>query len=382
MAQFASNDVTETFFGMNPFGPTVDNDKIRAFLDENRGTNLREEERVEESRGDAYDAGEGIYSAYAQTTVNIGRLMLLAGVRDEYTKTDYEGTILNLAGGVYTLNPVKDDRGYNNIFPALHARFKADERTNLRFAVTSGIARANFFDLVPYEWVLNEARQISRGNSELDPTHSWNLDLMAERYFSSIGVVSVGFFYKNLTNIIYDRIYTEEAGQYTGFQITEPVNGGGATLYGVELNWQQQLTFLPGLLSGLGLYANYTYSESEADLKFREWSTLPGQAGDVGNVAVSYDKYGFTARLSVNYNGELLSRVGDAPTNDFISQATTQWDFSSSYQIGRTGPSIYFNMLNITDEPQRVFLGDDPNRPRVIEYYGMNMNLGVKLQLQ
>ena len=382
MAQFSSFEVSEPFFdGRYNFGPTIDNTKIRQFLADNRGTNLREEERVEDSKGDAYDAGEGIYSAYAQGSVNFGKLMLMAGLRDEFTRTDYEGTLLNLAGGVYTLDAVKDERTYNHIFPSLHARYKADEKTNLRFAVTSGIARANFFDLVPYLWVLNEARSISRGNSQLDPTHSWNVDLMAERYFSSIGVLSVGLFYKDLTNIIYDRIYTETTGQYTGFQVTEPVNGGGATLYGVEVNWQQQLSFLPGMLSGFGLYANYTYSKSEADLKFREWSTLPGQAGDVGNVALSYDRSGLTARISMNYSGELLSRVGETPVTDFINQSTTQWDFSSSYQFGRGGPSIYFNMINITDEPQRVYLGDDPARPRIVEYYGMNMNLGVKLQL-
>lgn len=381
MAQFASDEVSEPFFdGRYTFGPTVDRDRIRSFLNENRGTNLEEEVRVEDSIGDAYDAGEGIYSAYAMGSITFGRLMLLAGVRNEYTRTDYEGTRLNLVDDQYEIQPVADDRSYNYVFPAFHARFAASERTNLRFAVTSGIARANFFDLVPYLWILNEDMEIARGNSELRPTHAWNVDVMAEHYFTSIGVLSAGFFYKDLTNIIYDRIYTEPAGVYAGYEVTEPINGGGGKLYGVEVNWQQQLTFLPGALSGLGIYANYTYSKSEADLLFREWTTLPGQAGDVGNLALSYDRYGITARVSMNYRGELLSRVGETAEEDFISQPSTQFDFSSSVNIGY-GASLYLNMLNITNEPDRVFLGDDSSRPRIIEYYGWNTNFGVKLTL-
>lgn len=381
MAQFASDEVSEPYFdGRYTFGPTTDRDKIRAFLDENRGTNLEEEQRVEDSIGDAYDAGENIYSAYAMGSIDFGRVMLLAGVRNEYTRTDYKGTRLNLVDDQYEIQPVEDARSYNHVFPALHVRYAASERTNLRFAVTSGIARANFFDLVPYLWISNEDLSISRGNSNLDPTHSWNVDLMAEHYFRSIGVLSAGFFYKKLTNIIYDRIHTEETGTFAGFEITEPVNGGGAKLYGAEVNWQQQLTFLPGPLAGLGIYANYTYSKSEADLSFREWTTLPGQAGDVGNLALSYDRYGITARVSMNYRGELLSRVGETAEEDFIAQPTTQWDISSSVNVSPWA-SIYLNALNITNQPERVYLGNDPSRPRIIEYYGWSTNFGVKLTL-
>lgn len=380
MAQFASGDTEEPFFGgrYNFFPPTVDEAKVRDFLNANRGTNLEEETRVEDTFGAAYDAGEDIYSGYAMGSLNFGRLLVLAGVRDEYTRTDYQGTRLNEVDDGFEIQPVEDARSYNFVFPALHLRFAADDRTNLRFAFTSGIARANFFDLVPYLWISNEGLSVERGNSELAPTRAWNFDVMAEHYFSSIGVLSGGLFYKSLRNIIYDRIHTEEAGTFAGYQVTEPVNGGNAKLYGVELNWQQQLTFLPGALGGLGIYANYTYSKSEADLLYREWTTLPGQAGDVGNLALSYDRYGITARVSMNYSGQLLSRVGETPAEDFITQPTTIWDFSSGVDIGH-GVGVYLNLLNFTNEPQRVFLGDDPARPRVIEYYGWNTNFGVTL---
>ena len=82
----------------------------------------------------------------------------------------------------------------------------------------------------------------------------------------------------------------------------------------------------------------------------------------------------------MNYSGELLSRVGETPEEDFVTQSSTQWDFSSSVDVGY-GASIYLNMINFTNEPQRVYLGGDPSRPRIIEYYGWNTNFGVMLTL-
>jgi hypothetical protein len=44
-----------------------------------------------------------------------------------------------------------------------------------------------------------------------------------------------------------------------------PVNGNNATLSGWEMNFVKNLDFLPGPLSNLSLYFNYTSTDSEAD---------------------------------------------------------------------------------------------------------------------
>ena len=45
--------------------------------------------------------------------------------------------------------------------------------------------------------------EIERGNPDLDPTTSWNFDLLYENYFTSVGVVSAGVFYKDLYDYIF-----------------------------------------------------------------------------------------------------------------------------------------------------------------------------------
>jgi len=70
---------------------------------------------------------------------------------------------------------------------------------------------------------------------------------MAEHYFQGIGIVSGGVFYKMLDNIIYAWTTKLEGGNYDGYEQTQATNGGSSELWGIELNWQQQMTFLPEL---------------------------------------------------------------------------------------------------------------------------------------
>ena len=53
--------------------------------------------------------------------------------------------------------------------------------------------------------------------------------------------------------------------QYAGYTYTSQFNGGSAKVRGLELAYQQQFTFLPGIFQGLGAYANYSRNETEGD---------------------------------------------------------------------------------------------------------------------
>ncbi len=378
MAMFATDIVDEDFLdGAYVLGPTVDNDKIRAFLDDNRSS-FEEVTRIEDSIGDAYEASEDVYAYYAMTSMQLDRLMLLGGLRHEFTTTDYAGTVLTFddEGEFVSAERAADERSYDNLFPMFHARYGISDRTNVRFAFTSGLARANFFDLIPYVWIFPENEEIQRGNADLDPTYAYNLDLLAEHYFQGIGVLSGGVFYKDLSDVIYERNFTEPSGPFEGFDVVQAVNGGDAKLYGVELNWQQQFTFLPGFWSGFGIYGNYTHTESEADLLFREWTTLPGQASDSGNLAFTYEGFGLDARISMNFNGKYIDEVGDSPEEDEIIDDHLQWDFSANYnltpQIG-----LYLNAINLNNEPRRDYLGRT-NRPIQRELYSWWTTFGAR----
>lgn len=385
MSQFAGDMVDDFQDGDYNFGPGIDRDRMREFFLANKDNpnGFESSIREDETFGETYDAGEDVYSYYLMTTINFGKVLLLGGVRQEFTNTDYTGTLLefNEDGDFVNAAPQADSRSYNNFFPNFQLRYQATPRTNLRFAATTGIARANYFDLVPFLWVIPEDQELLRGNSKLDPTTSVNLDLLAEHFLQNIGILAGGVFYKRLDDIIFTANFKQEGGPFDGFDVEQPINGGSATLWGFELNWQQQFTFLPGFLSGFGIFANYTHTEAtDVELILRERSDkLPGQASDAANVALTYQKNRLNARLAFNLNGKFIDEVGSTADTDEWRDDYTQLDFSAIYRLTR-GLDLFLGVINITNAARLDYLGIE-SRTIERQFYSFQVNGGVRWRL-
>ncbi len=376
----SSEEETDFFNGeYKVFGPVPDKDKVADFLKAYKNDSMSVELRYWDSEGQNYVANEGVYAYYAMTTVNIGKFMFLGGWRHEFTQNDYDGTQLffNDKGAFSSMERVKEKRDYNNILPMAHLRYRLTPMTNLRFAYTHAISRPNYWDYAPYFFVDPSGKKIDSGNPDLKPTTSKNVDLMFEHYFSGVGVASGGLFYKKLDDIIYVETSKVSGGTWDGFTKEQAINGGSANLYGFELNWQQELSFLPGFLSGFGIYTNYTHTWSDAEMLGRE-GVLPGQAGDVGNVSLSYEKYGFSARLSASYRDKFIVAVGQDKPRDEWMDKHLQVDFSATYNI-LPWMQAYFDAINLTNEPSYKYLGERA-RPLVVEYFSWWLKGGLKFR--
>jgi TonB-dependent receptor len=376
------SDEKETdFFNHNydEFGPMPDQDKVEEFFTTNRDKSLVGEFNYFDSEGQNFVANESIYSYYAMTTVNMGDWMLLGGLRHEFTHNNYRGTELYFddAGKYSSMNRVDAVRDYNNILPMVHVRYTLTPMTNVRLAYTHAIARPNFWDYAPHFYVNPGGEEIVAGNPDLKPTTSKNVDLMLENYFQGIGIASGGFFYKNLQDIIYVQTSKVVGGVYDDYDKEQAINGGSANLYGFEINWQQELSFLPGFLNGFGIYANYTHTWSDAKLLGRK-GFLPGQAGDVGNVALAYEKYGFSARISASYTDAFINEIGLDEDYDLWYDKHLQIDFSSTYDI-LPWLQAYVDVVNINNAPSYEYMGV-VNRPNVVEYYSWWMKGGLKFR--
>jgi len=245
----------------------------------------------------------------------------------------------------------------------------------VRLAVTRTLSRPNFSDLAPYELILQEDREIERGNPDLDVTTAWNVDLLYERYFTSVGVLSAGVFYKSLSDVIFLARF-EEPFRGEDYDVLQPFNGDDGELTGFELVYQNTFRRLPGALSGLGVYFNYTWADSEGTLPERT-VRLPGQADYVGNASISYERRGFSGRLSLNFHGEYLLKVGEEAAEDVFVDERRQLDLSAHQRINDRW-SLYLELLNLIDEPFWVYEGV-PDRPIQVEYYSWWGTLGFKV---
>jgi len=165
-----------------------------------------------------------------------------------------------------------------------------------------------------------------------------------------------------------------------GFELREPAAGDGARIYGLELTGQQQLSFLPGPWSGLGLLANYTWTGSTTefgDAAFDERNLLlPRLVPHIGNVALTFDRGGFAGALSWNYQGTQLYSVGGSAETDRWLQDRYQIDLSASQQLPM-GTRLYAEVNNLTGSNQLRY-NDTVAFPDRYNIYGFRVLTGLR----
>jgi TonB-dependent receptor len=336
---------------------------------------------LEEDLAD-YDGTENTYASYGQVELKpTEKATILAGVRYEYVDAEYTSKelVLDEEGDIASLDPVTGYKDYDFVLPMVHFRYEVAKNTNIRWAMTRSYSRPNFEWVIPTTLINDEDKEIERGNPDLKPTGSWTFDMMGEHYFSStVGIVSGGFFYKKTSdNIFVTRDEIDREGET--FEVTEPQNLKGGHILGVEIAYQNTFRFLPSPMDGLGVYFNWTITDSGGALPGREdlGNRLPGQAGSLGNFAVSYEKYGFSGRLSMNYNSSYLDEVDmGGPEGDVYIDKHFQIDLSVSQKIVRNW-RVFAEFINLNDEPWRLYMGER-DRPTQEEYYSWWGTFGVK----
>tara|TARA_A100001015_G_C15043556_1_gene741656 strand:- start:1963 stop:4764 length:2802 start_codon:yes stop_codon:yes gene_type:complete len=357
-----------------------------------QNSSLFEKEAVyDEYFADNFEATETVVGGYAMTNYAFNdRFSVIAGVRLEATEIDYTGNQLVLdEDGDFdeaaSREGISNTESYNNVMPGLHARFAVDANTVIRAAWTNTIARPNYYDLVPYRAVNREDNELGEGNPLLEPTTSMNFDFMAERYFSNVGLISGGVFFKSLQNYIYvfeDKDYVDAVTGNTFDSRFQPKNGDDATLFGAEIAIQRQLDFLPGALSNLGIYLNYTYVTSSADGirnedgEVRTDLDLPGTAENTLNASLSYEDAKFSARLSLNYTTDYIDEIGEDASFDRYYDEQTFVDANAAYAI-TSKLRFFVEANNLTNQPLRFYQGSQDFTMQS-EYYSYRMNAGLK----
>lgn len=328
-----------------------------------------------------YEASEDVYGAYLMWNQSLSdQLSFLIGARFESTSLEYTGN--EVLDEEQLIQQVTNTSDYSNFLPGVHLRYEVTPRTIVRAAWTNTLARPNYYDLVPYRSIIDEDEEVFAGNPSLDPTTSMNIDLMADHYFKSVGILSGGLFYKQIDDFIYVLEGTDDA---TGFDLFQPQNGGSADLFGFEVSFQRQLDFLPGIWKGLGIYLNYTYISSNAegirneDGELREDVDLPGTAPNMFNASLSFETKKLVLRASLNYSDAYIDELADGPFFDRYYDEQLFLDFNASYAI-TDNFRIFGEANNLTNQPLRYFQGAR-NRTMQMEYYNSRFTLGVKYDL-
>lgn len=365
--------------------PLIDAEKVKQAFYGNRAA-FTGGRVYEDSETDDWDLNEDVLAAYAMGSMSFGKTNVIAGARVERTEFDTTGKEVDLVNETSTR--VRSSRSYTNWLPGVYFRHDVNDRLVLRASWSNSLARPNFGDIAYRTRINEDDGEIFIGNPDLETLESMNWDASAEYYLPSLGVVSATVFLKDIKNFSYEiTIPGGDPVASRGYDLTTFRNGSDGEIRGVELAYQQQLRFLPAPFDGLGFQANLTFTDSEATYPTRPGETVPfiGQSDRLANVGLSYEKAGFFARLALNMRSERLREdepLGGDALEDFWVDDFAQLDLSMRYRINARW-AVYADLINLTDEPFRVFrkTGGLPDRPAQIEEYGWSANFGVKFDL-
>lgn len=348
-------------------------------------SSLFEEERIAEAEAGNFNARENIFGGYVMLNQNIGsKLFLIAGLRVENTSQEYQGNQYDADEDVNILSGKVTD-SYINILPGLHLKYNFDNTTVLRAAWTNTMARPNYYSLVPYREISREDNEIAIGNPDLIPTTSMNFDLMFEKYFKSIGMVSGGVFFKDIKDFIVTETHEDYLFEGTTWDTySQPINGGNATIFGFEASVQRQLDFLPGIWKGFGVIANYAFTTSSVSdfrIEGREDDeiSLPGTAKNTFNGSLSYDSKRFSFRASVNYSSAFVDEFGEEAFYDRYYNKAIHLDLNATYAITPKF-RLYAEANNLLNTPLNYYQGIS-ERLMQAEYYNARFQFGAKFDL-
>jgi TonB-dependent receptor len=322
---------------------------------------------------------EKIAAGYIQGSLRLGKLRILGGLRVEQTETKATSWVRNTTaawGGNSvngtSLNPVdvaanaerahrsfvRRNTGtgkYTDVFPGLHFVFEPLAGLLGRASYNRAISRPAVSSLLPTVTENLDAMTISMGNPNLKPYHTDNFDVSIEKYFEPIGLFSVGVFLKEISDYsrsVSSTVGTEGidgSGTYAGFTLTTTEPAGSARVRGIEASYQQQLSFLPGALKGLGVQANFTYLQTQGNFG---GTTVTNRLANLvprsGNAGINYRYRGLDARLLFNWTGEKYR--GTTAGIDQFDLDRLFVDLKLQYTLSRRY-DVFLDVTNLTDEP-------------------------------
>ncbi len=349
-------------------------------------------------------------TGYLQAAIEFGKLEIVGGVRISSVDTQVrkvQSPRLVLADGTLDfafqqanteLVGLRDT--VTDVLPRVLLIYRQSDNTIFRGGYFLSIARPTLDDLSRTPDILLNLQPIggpdsnqpqlsvSQGNPGLEPALSHNFELGVERYYDDIGLIKAGVFYKridsflqNVSSLGFSALGDVDLPDDPRFQnlptnifisALRPTNSDTtAEISGFDFSLERRFTKLPGIWSGLGVFANYTYTDSSRDVS-RVWNESPifdvngvligreqlnyvlpsvrfaEQPRQSGTAAATYSLNGVDAALSYTAQARRMIRVGDNGLNSF-AEGVDSLDFRIEYRFETESGGRYRAWLEGSD---------------------------------
>ncbi|OJW68026.1 MAG: TonB-dependent receptor [Sphingomonadales bacterium 63-6] len=309
---------------------------------------------------------ESVYSAYALAAFKWDEVKLIAGARLEHR--DIHNTFWVDDGDNSGFG--SSSSKYTIVLPSITATYRPNDKVAIRGALWTGYSPPEYGNVsagqsITRDETTKEIIAISQGNPDLKPAKAYNADLSLEVYPDRSSIVSVSGYYKHITDFIFTNGNQVDADTTVGsIIITQPKNGETAEVYGVEMNLIKGFDGLPAPFDGFGFEGNLTlqHSESESGLDYRagEKMRLVNTPHVLYNVALTFQKFGFEAKLSYNYRGKFIEDLRDNAVDKWV-QHNRSVDLHTRYNFSKN-LALDFDVGNLlNDWKYYTTKGDNPS---------------------
>ncbi len=385
--------------------------------------------------GDTRSVSEEVTGGYAEFDVK-GDLLGLryaanAGMRYVHTAQKSTGLTTATVAGAAVNTPVTVERSYDDWLPAINVALFPTDEIIVRGAISKVITRPTLGSLTPGGSVDGFNYRVSFGNPQLDPFRATSFDLSAEYYFAPQSIFSVALFKKSVESFPVSQPRSDTFAS-TGlplsvipasspaaqnpegqlWTITQPINGTGASLKGIEIALQSSFRFLPGFLKNFGFLANATFIDSSAGYtqggpattvsrptfnpvtgavltpggvlgalpNVTQRATLFGLSKRAYNGTLYYEDAKFSARGSISYRSPYID-AASATGNLFEGyNKTINVDASLRYKLTQNF-ELSLEGTNLTDQYRDRYVDLQANRNYEYNHFGRTFLMGARFKM-
>ncbi len=413
-----------------------DEDKVRYLLDFAKAKDFYWKVMSQSYERD-YHGTEDYLGAYIMPQIELfGKLTFITGLRYERNQTEYTAWRIPFLGmesiTVPHLEIADDDvtrKRENEFFlPMIHGIYRPNDWFNVKSSYTHTLSRPRFGDFIP-KWRLYRY-SVLYNDPYLEPALSKNIDLYFSFYGDKLGLFTIGGFKKTIEDLVFDHgiIPLNQLGRpeeltemFDGLPGDEVIgntidwtmnNSRDAFLNGLELEWQSNFWYLPGLLKGLVLNVNFTKQSSEAKYPIVDKSQIIigydttvvfgqtvitpiretvytdtfytarmiDQADEIFNLTIGYGYKGFSIRASMKYTDDLFGRAEYNENYNEFTKERFDYDIAIRQKLPVDGLNAYCNITNI-GRSKYVAINNGSGRPTVERYGGIGFALGLRYKL-
>ncbi|SDA17154.1 TonB-dependent receptor [Sphingomonas sp. NFR15] len=353
--------------------------------------------------GSDYRVDEKTWAGFAQfdldTLVAGMRLRANAGVRYYSTDLISSGHLSQVIAGVTQFVPVAVGTNSHGFLPAANVALDVAKDVVVRVSASRNVNRPGLGDLAAAGSITTRPNggSLSLGNPYLKPYKATSVEGSIEWYMDRTGFASLGAFYKKMDSFIVSSTQQIPYGQTglplslliqgqdanTQFDVSQPINGPGADIKGIEAAFQHDFTFLPGALRHLGVVANGTWFDGHQTVFY---SGVPRRlplynlSKWAANATLYYENAVWGVRVSDAYRSQYLIGASNAYDNagDAI-KGTNNIDFQAHVNV-RKGVRLIAEGINLTNTAIRQFASVDYDRPEVYTTAGRTFTFGVSAE--